>query len=141
MKHKRTMNEALTAAKELRKNLNQSQPETQPDADSHLRVVESTAIYSNILQQDTARNDVLQNLSSNAESSHQSSSQMISQKQIWVRHTIGLRDTTSLSLRDAADGQKRKERYGELGIGEPANEQEIADLGITLALQQLGYLS
>lgn len=55
----------------------------------------------------------------------------------WVRHTVGLRAETSLKLRDAADIQKRKARHGRLQTDEPANEQEIADLGVRLALNHL----
>jgi len=141
MKQKRSMDEALSAAKELRKNLGvkPAKDETQPDAqlpDSHLKVVESAQVGKATIPTDKA-------LPESAETEcdiHASASPALNTKPIWVRHTIGLRDATSLRLRDAADGQKRKERYGQLSVHEPANEQEIADLGITLALRQLGYL-
>ncbi|MDC0936276.1 hypothetical protein OAS39_08300 [Pirellulales bacterium] len=57
----------------------------------------------------------------------------------WVRHTVGLRPLTTLDLRDAADAQKQKKRRGLLQPGEPANEQEIADMGINWALEQIGF--
>ncbi|QEG35831.1 hypothetical protein [Bythopirellula goksoeyrii] len=137
MKQKRSMDEALTAAKELRKNLVATPAAPQPESESHLKVVDSPKVSQERKPVNTQA-EVDASISLNSE---QSAGFVASVKPIWVRHTIGLRDTTSLSLRDAADGQKRKERYGKLGVGEPANEQEIADLGITLALKQLGYLS
>ncbi|MEQ8212230.1 MAG: hypothetical protein RH917_20690 [Lacipirellulaceae bacterium] len=57
----------------------------------------------------------------------------------WVRHTVGLTHRTKLRLQDAVDGQKRKARYGELSEEEPRNEQEIVELGVRLALAELGY--
>ncbi|QEG36252.1 hypothetical protein [Bythopirellula goksoeyrii] len=135
MKQNRTMDEALTAAKELRKNLVTTSSSPQPESDSHLKVIDSKR-NSEYPHREESDPD-LETISS--AKSEQSTEFVASTKPVWVRHTIGLRDTTSLRLRDAADGQKRKERHGQLGVGEPANEQEIADLGITLALKQLGY--
>jgi len=135
MKQKRSMDEALTAAKELRKNMTPQKPQEQPESDSHLKVVDSATAGSKSQSGGTPTNAVAPEPSQNSADSPL----IATPKPIWVRHTIGLRDTTSLSLRDAADGQKRKERHGQLGVGEPANEQEIADLGIALALKQLGY--
>ena len=127
MKQKRSMDEALDAAKRMRHELSTKQ-EKVPAVDSHLAVVESEE------PQGTEKHstDKQKTLGPSMERPL---------KPVWVRHTVGLHDATSLSLRDAAEGQKRKERHGHLGISEPANEQEIADLGIRLALQQLGYLS
>lgn len=135
MKQKRSIDEALTAAKELRKNLSPPQDSPQPDSDSHLKFVDSTTAQQEAQSTDAAPQKPSPTIKKNG----QPESQTVYPKPIWVRRTIGLRDTTSLSLRDAADGQKRKERHGQLGVGEPANEQEIADLGIELALKQLGY--
>ena len=138
MKQQRSIDEALVAAKELRKKSYSGQPTLQSEADSHLKVVAGSpsAIKGQASTTSSSKEP------SSTEQDHQVPKTTISNpKPIWVRHTIGLRDTTSLSLRDAADGQKRKERHGQLQPGEPANEQEIADLGIALALKQLGYLN
>jgi hypothetical protein len=127
MKQKRSMDEALDAAKRMRHELSTKQEKVSV-VDSHLAVVESEEPHG------TEENSI---------DKHKTQGHSMERplKPVWVRHTVGLHDTTSLSLRDAAEGQKRKERHGHLGISEPANEQEIADLGIRLALQQLGYLS
>lgn len=58
----------------------------------------------------------------------------------WVRHTVGLQSNTRLKLQDAAHAQKEKKRHGRLKAGEPENEQEIAEHGITLALRELGHI-
>ncbi len=131
------MDEALTAAKELRKNLNPTHSVSQPESDSHLKVIESATSIPRS-QQAGVRSDT-EIREPSLTSAEDPLTKIPMAKPIWVRHTIGLRDTTSLSLRDAADGQKRKERHGQLRVEEPANEQEIADLGISLALKQLGY--
>ncbi|QEG36065.1 hypothetical protein [Bythopirellula goksoeyrii] len=136
MKQKRSMDEALSAAKELRKNLIATHSTQPPYSDSHLKFINSP----NSLQNPIAGNSQHEGVASASLSIEQSTGFVASVKPIWVRHTIGLRDATSISLRDAADGQKRKERHGQLRVGEPANEQEIADLGIRLALRQLGYV-
>ncbi len=134
MKQKRSINEALDAAKALRKQVSSGDTAPETTSEAHLKVV-------------GADREKMESPAEVAQSTPQSSSTeeyqpqpATSPKPVWVRHTIGLRDATSLKLRDAADGQKRKERYGQLAHGEPANEQEIADLGIQLALKQLGYL-
>jgi len=134
MKQKRSMDEAISAARELREKLNQ--PASQPEQEQHLKVVGQSP---DIQKNSTSQNGNSEN-AQNLQPEFSSTSVSASSKPVWVRHTIGLRDTTSLNLRDAADGQKRKERHGRLLPGEPANEQEIADLGIRLALKQLGYL-
>lgn len=141
MKQKRSMDEALTAAKKLRENLNTTQPPIQPESDSHLNVVNSKIPKTKTLPEDKPTAPIASaNLSVSAKE-EEPKALFVNPKPIWVRHTIGLRDATSLSLRDAADGQKRKERHGQLRMGEPTNEQEIADLGISLALKELGYLA
>ena len=121
MKQKRSLDEALDAAKALRKQVppSTSDLESNSSSESHLKVVDK----------------------SGSQIANESDNELINPKPIWVRHTIGLHDTTSLDLRDAADQQKRKERRGQLRAGEPANEQEIADLGIRLALKQIGFLN
>ena len=136
MKQKRSIDEALTAAKQLRKKMSPAQATSQAESNSHLKVVETA---SNTIEE-MPNIEWPQGPSPASKVNPQTDALATNLKPIWVRHTIGLRDTTSLSLRDAADGQKRKERHGQLQLGEPANEQEIADLGITLALRQLGYL-
>lgn len=135
MKRKRSIDEALSAAKAMRKQVTPTAtpPESAHEIESHLTVVDSSAAQASqtigsdapALREDVDETDTLP----------------LTPKPIWVRHTIGLHDTTSLDLRDAADQQKRKERRGQLRPGEPANEQEIADLGIRIALKQLGFSS
>lgn len=132
MKQKRSMDEALEAAKKMRRDLT-ARGDATTESDSHLSVVENEPCNLSRTQENGP--DVAATPPISAPPSP------IPTRPIWVRHTVGLRDETSLGLRDAADGQKRKQRYGQLQAGEPANEQEIADLGITLALRKLGYLS
>lgn len=118
------MDEALSAAKELRKNLStEPNPPETPQAEAHLTVLSKPDAQEK-----------------EAETQKPPPSQQTAPvgRPTWVRHTVGLRSETSLKLRDAAEAQKRKVRYGTLGADEPANEQEIADLGIALALKQLG---
>ena len=133
MKQKRSLDQALNAAKALRKQVapTASAAETEPESDAHLKVV------STVKEIDPR----LPNAERPSRIVAEPDSVSINPKPIWVRHTIGLHDTTSLDLRDAADWQKRKERRGQLRPGEPGNEQEIADLGIRLALRQIGYLA
>lgn len=132
MKQQRSMDEALLAAKKLRREQeNKTQEEKSSDSEAHLKVVEGSPPDSS-REETPASTHSMQHAASTPTHDHL--------RPVWVRHTVGLRDTTSLSLRDAADAQKRKLRHRQLGPGEPANEQEIADLGVTLALRQLGYL-
>ncbi|TWU21362.1 hypothetical protein Pla144_45820 [Bythopirellula polymerisocia] len=122
------------AAKELRKNLVPLETMPLSDAETDLKVVQPALRLEKVKQLPDKTVLLTENVSP-------PTILATNLKPIWVRHTVGLRDTTSLNLRDAADGQKRKERRGQLELGEPANEQEIADLGINLALKQLGFLS
>lgn len=140
MKQKRSMDEALNAAKALRKQVTLSQPSSDPEAasETHLKVVESTKTAET---NPTSSEPDTQPTAEASQGNKQHNAIVSHTKPLWVRHTIGLRDTTSLDLRDAADVQKRKERRGQLRSGDPANEQEIADLGIRLALEHLGFVS
>lgn len=140
MKQKRSMDEALNAAKALRKQVTPSQPpsETEAASDSHLKVVEAADRPAKV---SPVSGPNMQPAVEANQGDQQHDAIVSNPKPVWVRHTIGLRDTTSLDLRDAADVQKRKERRGQLKPGDPANEQEIADLGIRLALEHLGLVS
>ncbi len=60
---------------------------------------------------------------------------------VWVRHTLGLRAETSLALKEAADTQKKRKRRGLLQPGEPATEQEIAEMAISWVLKQIAINS
>lgn len=140
MKQNRSIDEALHAAKALRKQAtpNPPQAESEVPSESHLKVVDPTATSAADQAPSTSN---LQTDPQWTQASQHPTTAIFNHKPIWVRHTVGLREFTSLNLRDAADDQKRKERRGQLQPGEPANEQEIADLGIRLALEHLGFVS
>ena len=59
--------------------------------------------------------------------------------ELWTSRTIRLRQSTATGLTMAACGQKSKQVEGKLSSDEPITVQEIADLGIRLALAELGY--
>lgn len=124
MKPKRSMDEAITAAKKLRQELAGAPAASEPAPDeARLRVIEPGSQPTTTPREAPAPPEPAP----------------AAGRPAWVRHTVGLRSVTSLKLRDAAEAQKRKARYGTLGPDEPANEQEIADLGVTLALKHLGF--
>lgn len=57
----------------------------------------------------------------------------------WTSRTIRLRQSTATALTKAACGQKSIQAEGQLRPGQPVTVQEIAELGIRLALIELGY--
>ena len=59
--------------------------------------------------------------------------------ELWTSRTIRLRQSTATGLTMAACGQKSKQVEGKLSSDAPITVQEIADLGIRLALAELGY--
>ena len=134
MKNERSMDDAILAAKQLRRELSAPRQGESASRDGMLHVVDTTSKA----QPDAVS---IKTGSSNAKGAQHPSVErtVVKKRTIWVRHTIGLRDSTSLALRDAAEAQKKKERHGLLPEDAPRNEQEIADLGIQLALAQLGY--
>ena len=133
MAKKQSMAEALKKNKRLRQQLSTTTDDTPRDttlkvvssaasgktSDKFLEAGESNADAVNPVEPPTAVTDARQSL--------------------WVRHTLGLRPGTSMNLRDATDVQKKKKRRGLLIPGEPATEQEIADLGINWVLQHIGF--
>ena len=131
MKQKRSINEALSSAKKMRQALAEPPSVSAPQSEGRLKVVDQS-------DKKTPRKLVVENGRS-VDKSTVASEEDFQQRPNWVRHTVGLHDATRLRLRDAADSQKKKDRHGTLRVGEPSNEQEIADLGIRLALEQLGY--
>jgi hypothetical protein len=136
MKQKRSMDDAIEAAKRMRQQLVSATVETREPPDTRLKVVSSSASEQSLPPPNADSGPASVN---GGITTRTTSPLTISNRPTWVRHTIGLRETTSLRLRDAAEAQKRKARYGMLAEDEPSNEQEIADLGIQLALQQLGF--
>jgi hypothetical protein len=136
MKQKRSMDDAISAAKRLRQEVfTASDSDTLP-SDVRLKVVETG------LHAETKAKNPAAPVTHIRDESTSVTAQLAVPQQLgrsnWVRHTIGLRSTTSLQLRDAAEAQKKKARYGLLRPDEPSNEQEIADLGIRLAIRELG---
>lgn len=122
MKQMRSMDEAIHAARQMRSELpKEPSPPERSEELSRLKVAVAPESATGL-----------------PEKYREPLPQMRLSRPSWVRHTIGLREATSLKLRDAAESQKRKARYGTLRPDEPANEQEIADLGINLALEKLG---
>lgn len=135
MADKRSMAEALQRNKRLRQQLDSGKTDT--SSDLTLAVVTGTTNGTADHQSDepACRDRRAQTTPA------PSTSLAPAPPSVWVRHTLGLRPQTSVELRDATDTQKQKKRRGLLKPGEPANEQEIAELGINLALRQLGYRS
>ena len=133
MAKKQSMAEALQKNKRLRQQLSTTADDT--PRDTTLKVVSSAA--------DGKTGDkFLETGESNAnaeETAEPPVSVTVTGQSLWVRHTLGLRPGTSMNLRDATDVQKKKKRRGLLIPGEPATEQEIADLGINWALQHIGF--
>jgi len=134
MKQKRSINEALSNAKKMRQALAETAQAT-PQTETRLKVVEQPQAGVDKQEEKPTANA---EATGEIDATSPSAPPKFQQRETWVRHTVGLRDSTRLKLRDAADAQKKKDRYGTLLSGEPRNEQEIADLGILLALQQLG---
>lgn len=125
MKQKPSLDEAVLVAKKIRQAVTESQTE-KTSVDQQLKIVRDDQGGEGdrtTRMKEATVSDELASIPRHA----------------WIRHTIGLKELTSLRLKDAAEAQKKKARYGRLQPEEPSNEQEIADLGIQLALRQLGF--
>ena len=142
MNQKRSMDEALSAAKKMRREIAGTQEGKSSPQEKRLSVVPSSPEPEPTTQTEAAPEGKSTDTPRATERPVERAPviEPSIQRPVWVRHTVGLRDATSLRLKDAADSQKRKLRHGTLKPGEPANEQEIADLGVNLALKQLGYI-